>query len=114
MATVILPSSKNLLLLLYFLVCLGITFPLYANAAPNKDKPDNTQDADVPQVTIIRRKGRVIEQYRINNQIYMVKIIPSKGYPYYLIDSDGDGSLETRRDGLGDMPHLNQWRIYRW
>lgn len=66
-----------------------------------------------PEVNIIRRGEDVIEEYRIDGQIYMIKITPSKGRPYYLMDTDGDGSLETRRNDL-DNPEIIQWRIFTW
>lgn len=66
-----------------------------------------------PEVTIIRRGKDVIEEYRVNGELYMVKITPSKGQPYYLMDTDGNGSLETRRDDL-DNPEVIQWRIFTW
>jgi len=66
-----------------------------------------------PEVTIKKREGATIEEYRVNGRLYMVKITPDKGYPYYLIDYDGDGSLETRRNEL-DNPTINQWTILRW
>ena len=66
-----------------------------------------------PEVIIKKRKTDVIEEYRINGQLYMVKIIPKKGYPYYLIDADGDGSLETHRSEL-ERPNASVWTILRW
>lgn len=66
-----------------------------------------------PQVTIIRRGKEIIEQYRRNGRLYMIKITPSKGLPYYLIDTDGDGSLESRRNSLDD-PEVVQWRVFTW
>lgn len=69
--------------------------------------------APEPEVTIIKRKEEIIEEYRLNGQLYMVKITPNKGYPYYLIDTDGDGSFETRRNEL-DNPPVTQWKILRW
>lgn len=69
--------------------------------------------APEPEVTIIKRKEEIIEEYRVNGQLYMVKITPNKGYPYYLIDTDGDGSFETRRNEL-DNPPVTQWKILRW
>ncbi len=66
-----------------------------------------------PQITIRKRGQEEIEEYRINGQLYMVKITPSKGLPYYLMDSDGDGSLETRRNSLDD-PEVVKWRLFTW
>lgn len=66
-----------------------------------------------PQITIIEKKDQVIEEYRAGGQLYMVKITPRNGAPYYLIDNDGDGELETRETGLED-PVIPQWVIFRW
>jgi len=66
-----------------------------------------------PEVTITKRGGDVIEEYSVGGRVYMVKITPSKGLPYYLVDSDGDGSLETRRNEL-DNPEVVKWRLFSW
>ena len=76
--------------------------------------PDsNTAEELQPEVTIIRRGKDRIEEYRISGQLYIVKITPANGKPYYLMDTDGDGSLETRRNDL-DNPEIVQWRIFTW
>lgn len=67
-----------------------------------------------PDVTIIQRGQERVEEYRINNQIYMVKITPSKGYPYYLVDTNGDGNFDTRRPQLTSPPVIPQWVLLRW
>lgn len=82
---------------------------------PELPQPEvGNQQAIEPEVTIRRRKDRTVEEYRINNQLYMIKVTPRKGVPYYLMDSDGDGSLETRRNELD--PHLlvPSWIIFSW
>jgi len=66
------------------------------------------------QIVIRPRKGERIEEYRVNGRLYMVKVIPRKGPPYYLIDSDGDGHLDTRRDELDDDIVVPHWVIIRW
>lgn len=66
-----------------------------------------------PKVTIIHREHAVIEEYRVNGQLRYVKITPDKGPPYYLIDTTGNGLLDTRSDSL-DNPPINQWILFRW
>lgn len=66
-----------------------------------------------PEVTIRTRGDATVEEYRFNGRLYMVKITPARGYPYYLIDSDGDGNFDTRRNEL-DPPSINQWILFRW
>ena len=75
--------------------------------------PEGLDEGFEPEVTITRRKKTLVEEYRNNGMLYMIKITPKRGYPYYLIDSDGDGSLETRRNELG-RPEVVQWRLFSW
>ena len=44
-----------------------------------------------PQVTITKRGEDRVEEYRIHGKLYMMKITPSHGVPYYLIDEQGNG-----------------------
>ena len=67
-----------------------------------------------PKVTIIHKQEATIEEYRINGQLRYVKITPKKGKPYYLVDKDGDGQLETRHEDLGGVPPINQWLLLEW
>ena len=67
-----------------------------------------------PEVTIIRQGGDTMEEYRINGRLYMIKVTPSRGYPYYLMDTNGDGTLDTRRNSLGSEPAIPQWILFRW
>ena len=82
--------------------------------APPPALPSDEREAMEPEVTIIRREDRTVEEYRINGQLYMVKITPSKGYPYYLVDADGDGNLETQRNELDPKILVPSWVILRW
>jgi hypothetical protein len=75
--------------------------------------PASVEELLEPQVTIIRREREVIEEYRVSGQLYMVRITPRSGPPYFLIDTDGDGSLETRRNELSN-PEIPQWVLFRW
>lgn len=83
---------------------------------PESEPPPSAgeQQAIEPEVTIIRRKDRTVEEYRINGELYMIKVTPSKGVPYYLMDTDGDGSLETQRNNLDPNILVPSWVIFRW
>jgi hypothetical protein len=67
-----------------------------------------------PEVTIIRREDALIEEYRINGRLYMVKITPKVGKPYYLVDRNGDGRMETRMSEIYDDFVVPQWVIFSW
>ncbi len=81
--------------------------PLPPASAPGQDSLPQ------PQVTIKTKGHETIEEYRVNGRLYMIKITPSHGYPYYLIDTTGDGKLDSRRNEL-ENPPINQWILFRW
>ena len=55
--------------------------------------------------------GDVVEEYRANGRIYMVKVRPLKGIPYTLQDTNGDGRLDSR-DGGPVRPVY--YTLYEW
>ena len=89
------------------------TPPVVEDTAPPPIPSDDREGLE-PEVTIIRKDDRTIEEYRVNGELYMVKVTPSRGYPYYLVDSDGDGRLETRRNELDPRILVPSWVILRW
>ncbi|HEY5702522.1 MAG TPA: DUF2782 domain-containing protein [Gammaproteobacteria bacterium] len=67
-----------------------------------------------PEVTIIKKQDATVYEHRINGRLYMVKIVPLIGKPYYLVDQDGDGSLETRVNDIYSNINVPQWVIFEW
>lgn len=104
---------RTTLALLTLLVTTG--YALAAPAVPPppdvKPVPDGPPSAnDAPAVTIKPSgKGRV-EEYRANGRIYMLKITPKVGKPYYLIDQKGEGFF-TRRDTLEGGLQPPMWKV---
>lgn len=103
-------------IMLSLLSSLLVTGPtLAAPAVPPppdvKPVPDGPPSAnDAPAVTIKPSgKGRV-EEYRANGRIYMLKITPKVGKPYYLIDQKGEGFF-TRRDTLEGGLQPPMWKV---
>ncbi|MCP3663555.1 MAG: DUF2782 domain-containing protein [Gammaproteobacteria bacterium] len=66
-----------------------------------------------PEVVITEDKDRTVTTYSVNGRIIKVKIQPRKGPAYYMFDEDGDGELDTRRDGPGEN-HINKWILLSW
>jgi hypothetical protein len=67
-----------------------------------------------PQITIIQEEDKVIYEYRSNEgQLYMVKVVPRKGRPYYLLDTDGDGQLDTEQYDPRRAA-VQMWELLRW
>lgn len=61
---------------------------------PPKKVP--TDDLSIPTVTIRREAGQIVEEYRLNGALTMIRVTPKRGLVYYLIDTTGDGDLETK------------------
>ena len=66
-----------------------------------------------PEVTIIETDKEIIQEYRVNGRLYMVRITPRAGPPYYLLDLDGDGELDVEEDDISNMS-IPQWVLFRW
>jgi len=66
-----------------------------------------------PEVTIIDTGQERIYEYRVRGQLYMVKVQPQAGPPYYLLDTTGDGQPDTRKDRVWDNA-LPQWLLFSW
>ena len=86
--------------------------PIDEHAAQQGVQPGSEELVE-PEVTIIRREDQTIEEYRVNGQLRYAKITPSHGPAYYMVDTDGDGVLDTRNNEL-DNPPINQWILLRW
>lgn len=112
--------------LFILLIIFAFQTPIWANEAGNESGDDNStepqkkpdQDEEDPlsgaEVTITKTKDRVIEAYKINGRIVQVKITPKNGYPYYLIDTDGDGTFDVRSSEAWKRTTVNTWKIYQW
>ena len=66
-----------------------------------------------PQVTILKRGTDTVEEYRIGGRLYMIKVTPARGAPYYMIDHKGDGRF-SRQDGLDSGIRPPMWVIHQF
>lgn len=77
-------------------------------AAP--ELPDAGQPE--PEVTITTKGTEIHEEYRLNGRLYMIKVTPKKGKPYYLIDQEGSGQF--RRSDFESRIAIPTWVIKRF
>lgn len=73
------------------------------------------QEEIEPEVVIIQRDDKTIEEHRVNGRLYMIKVTPKNAPPYFLLDKDGDGTMETR--GSSDLQpdiQIPHWVLFRW
>ena len=81
---------------------------------PALPDPVESGEALEPEITIIRRDDATITEYRVNGNLYKVKIVPVVGPAYYLIDRDGDGQMETRTNDIYEDIVVPQWVLFSW
>ena len=66
------------------------------NYQPPPQPPIDTNETDAlpePEVRITTQNGDRHEEYRMGGRLYMVKVVPKKGRPYYLVDKEGKGEF---------------------
>ncbi len=63
-----------------------------------------------PQVTIVKRGQDTVEEYRLKGRLYMIKVTPPHGKPYYLVDNRGDGHF-AREEPLDSGLRVPMWVI---
>ena len=86
-----------------WLLLLGLG--LWLGYAYADEQRPQVSEGNVPQGEVIIKSdtGPTFQEYSNGVEIYKVKVTPKKGRPYYLVDSDGNGSLDQI-----------QWILYRW
>jgi hypothetical protein len=90
--------------------------PIPAEDTTDVPIPPKVQGEQIePTVTIREEEDRTIEEYSFNGQVYMVKVTPDAGIPYYYIDTDGDGRLELdmAQQALNPVQPV-YWKIKEW
>lgn len=67
---------------------------------------------DAPDITIRKEGAKTIEEYRINGELYMMKITPDHGVPYYLYKEDQQSDWVN----VGPNPPLAvpKWTLFRF
>lgn len=68
---------------------------------------------DEPEITIVKKSnGETVEEYRMNGELYMMKVTPANGVPYYLYKEDQEGNWTN----TGPIPPLSipKWTIFRF
>jgi len=87
--------------------------PLPEAAPPPPERVQSGESLE-PDIRIIQKKDAIIEEYRVNGNLYMIKVIPTMGKPYYLLDQDGDGRMETNMSSIYSDFVVPQWVLFSW
>jgi len=88
-----------------------LPLPLQSSNLPVDDR---TQDADLGQeITVTKQVEQTVEEYREGGKLYMIKITPKVGPPYYLVDDLGDGKF-SHYQNLDPGFRVPRWVIHRF
>lgn len=126
-----LENRAGLRALALILTCASMTLSASLSAQDELEKPppippEEAGDAPIPPkvqqeqieptVTIREEEERLIEEYRMNGRLYMVKVTPKEGgLSYYYIDTDGDGTLELDESQRALNPvQPVHWKVLEW
>ena len=66
-----------------------------------------------PEVTITTRGEDKAEEFRVGGKLYMIKVTPKYGVPYYLVDDKGNGGF-TRMDNPDTGLRVPQWVLIQF
>ena len=81
---------------------------------PDLPPPVESGEAMEPDITIIRKGKETIQEYRRSGTLYMIKVIPDIGPPYYFYDNNGDGKMDVQGNDLDRGARVNMWKILEW
>ena len=110
----ILPMRFLFLLLCSYSLCAFAAKPVPDNLEPLPPPPvmDGASDTE-PEVTITKQTEQTIEEFRVGGRLYMIKITPKVGAPYYLVDDRGDGKF-ARQESLDSGFRPPRWVIHHF
>jgi hypothetical protein len=98
-----------------FLLLVAIASAHLAVARDLQDLDLTVHASDIePSVSIKTYENRTVEEYRVNNHLYKIKITPAVGAPYYLVDEDGSGDMAWHRGQPDYQQNVPQWTLASW
>ena len=106
---------RRLIVLLFSAIALNVaaqTRPPKLEPIPEPPPPPagSLNESLEPQVTISRRGEDKVEEFRMNGKLYMLKVTPPHGVPYYMVDNAGDGHW-MRHNTLDSGIRVPMWVI---
>ena len=81
---------------------------------PEPPLPVQSGETLEPDITIIRKGKKTIQEYRRGGRLYMIKVIPDVGPPYYFIDNNGDGKMDVLKNEVEKNSNINMWKLWEW
>lgn len=69
---------------------------------------------EAPEIKITRKGKQTLQEYSRNGKVYMIKVVPDIGPPYYFLDTNGDGIMDIRRSDQSQNANVNMWKLLEW
>ena len=66
-----------------------------------------------PEIKTVPHGKDTWEEYSRHGKVYMIRVVPAIGRPYYLVDDNGDGQFR-RRDLLSNGVQPPMWILKQW
>ncbi len=105
---------RRLIALLLSTIALSVAAQTRPKLEPIPEPPPppagSLNEALEPQVTITKRGEDKVEEFRMSGKLYMLKVTPPHGVPYYLIDNAGNG-IWSRQDVRDSGLRVPMWVI---
>ncbi len=110
--------QRLLLILILLMPVLARPGETPKNLEPLPDAPPppamtDSDPAEEPEIKIIKKGEDTVEEYRIHGELYMQKITPSHGVPYYLMKQDQEGGW-SRIESQTQPLIIPKWVILRF
>ncbi|WP_036266246.1 DUF2782 domain-containing protein [Methylobacillus glycogenes] len=107
--------SLPMLALLLPLIAFAADIPKDLEPLPEAPPPPAGMEGEnpEPEVTITKKGADTIEEYRINGELYMMKVTPATGVPYYLTKDDQNAGW-ARSEGVGAPISIPKWVLFRF
>lgn len=78
----------------------------------NQSVQDEFSNEPTPDISIVDKQDATYYEHRIGGKLYLIKVVPKFGFPYYLIDNSGNGNFE--RVEVGDTITTPKWVLFSW
>ena len=107
--------GKTVLCSLTSLLLLPLAVAQDQDSAPAEVLDQNVQEqTEVPPEVTVRREGdNVVEEFRRNGRIFLIRVTPPNGQAYYLQDRGEEGEMEVS-DQLDTQNEVSKWRVFQW
>lgn len=102
------PLLRNTMKKLLVLCLLMLPALSEARVEPREGEEPITAE---PNVTIVQDKGSVMHIHQVNGKIYGIKVVPTTGVPYYLVDPNGEGKFIRNSSEKMLVP---EWVLLSW